>query len=274
MRIKWVKQSPPACFYFEVNNEPYLIDITDRKELAHNPRDYKLYFKANYDQGREYPENVRPSINGTTLTRRNVQPLEKYRTYDLVWLAGISGGRPHKVAMALALKSLPLKSKIALKMVSEDDDSRWGRRLRKGGVEVWKNNLPYKKWLEWNKQAKWNVLNRGKHDCLSFKMVDYMSIGSAVLVDYPPTSKWNNPVIENENFLSMGLSGPQTNDITDKEFKDLLDEYMNKANSLLPLLNDESARKRIAKNNHDFYMQHVNNGQAAREVLAEIVARG
>ncbi len=264
------KSSPPACFYFEVNGLPYLIDVTDSKDLAYDPTQYGVYFKANYDPGRLYPVNVVSSLNGTTLTKHNFPLPEERRVYDIVWLAGISGGRPHKVAMFLALASLPFKMKLAARMVSSDDHERWGALLQEAGVEVWKDNVPYQKWLEWNRQARWNVLNRGKHDCLSFKMVDYMSIGGAVIADYPPTSYWPVPVREKVHYMSLGLSGPMDNNLSSAEFLKLCSEYKEKAKQLLPVLKNENLRKEISKNNLKYFAQHIQNGAAAAYILGKI----
>lgn len=258
--------NPPACVYFALNGQACLIDVSDHKTLAHDPSQYAVYFKANYDPARRYPANVLPSINGTTLTRHNVPPTAPYQ-YDIVWITGISGGRPHKIALFEALASLPLKSKLAARMVSADDWQRWAPRLRAARVEVWKDNVPYRQWLELSKQGRWCVLVRGKHDCLSFKMIDYMSIGAAVIADYPPTSVWPIPVQANQHYLDMGCSGPQSNDLSDTAYEQLVHEYHDKLRALLPRLTGESERQRIAANNRAYFQQHIQNGQAARDIL-------
>jgi hypothetical protein len=261
------KFNPPYCFYFEVNGKPCLIDISDHKTLYENPAKYFAYFKANYSFENNYSANVYQTICGTTLTKQNV-PLDKdEREFDIVWLAGISGGRPHKVAMFEALASLPLKMKLAAKMVGEDDYLLWGERLEKVGVEVWQNNLSYKKWLEWNKKARWCAMARGKHDCLSFRMVDYCSIKVGVLADYMPTSKWAVPVKKDVNYLSFGFSGPQTNDLTKKEVDRLCGEYKEKVWAMFPQIRDDKLRREVAENNYKYFCDNVENGQSARDVL-------
>lgn len=269
LRPLLTRRNPPYCFEFEVDGSPYFIDISDHKTLAHDPADYLLYFKANYGSDQQYPANVVASLNGSTLTRWNIPPTREY-DFDIVWIAGISGGRPHKVALFEALAALPLKMKLAAKMVGDDDLRRWAPRLRAAGVEVWTHNIPYKKWLEGNKQARWCVLARGKHDCLSFRMIDYMSIGAAVVADYAPTTQWPVPLEAGRNYLNLNLSGPQGNDLSESEFDALRAEYQQKVKALLPLLRDENQRQRIATTNGAYFQKYIVNGQAARDVLKVI----
>ena len=261
------KMNPPYCFYFEVNGRPCLVDVSDHKTVYDNPAKYFAYFKANYSSEMSYPRNVYKAICGTTLTKRNIPLHDNERVFDIVWLAGISGGRPHKAAMFEALASLPLKMKLAAKMVGEDDYPRWGKRLERVGVEAWRDNLSYIKWLEWNKKARWCAMARGKHDCLSFRMVDYCSIKVGVLADYSPTSEWAVPIKENVNYLSFGFSGPQTNDLTEKEVDRLRGEYKEKAWALLPRIRDDNLRQKVAANNYDYFCTNVKNGQSARDVM-------
>lgn len=267
LRPVLTKMNPSYCFYFEFNGKPCLVDVSDHKTLIDNPAKYFVYFKANYSSKIKYPKNVYKSICGTTLTKQNVPLGDDERELDIVWLAGISGGRPHKAAMFEALASLPLKMKLAAKMVGEDDYPLWGKRLEKVGVEVWQDNLSYNDWLRWNKKARWCGLARGKHDCLSFRMVDYCSIKVGVLADYPPTSQWAVPVKEGVNYLSFDFSGPQTNDLTDKEVDRLRGEYREKAWAILPQIRDDNLRRTVAKNNYDYFRTNIEGGQAARDVL-------
>jgi hypothetical protein len=262
--------SPPACFYFEVDDRPYLIDITDHKAVATGPAPFTIYFKANYSHDALYPPNVRPCLNGTTLTRRNSPPKIAEREFDLVWLTGIGGGRWHKVAMFKALAALPLKHKLAARLITADD-WKWADTLRAAGVEVWSKNVSYRQWLTWNKQARWCVLARGKHDCLSFKLIDYMSIGAAVIIDYPPTTSWPIPPQPGHHFLSLDLSGPD-GELTPDAFEALCAEYTTKAQALLPSLQDESVRSSIMTNNQTYFKAHIANGQAARYILSIIEA--
>jgi hypothetical protein len=262
--------NPPACFFFTVDGRPYLIDVSDNKMPCRDPASYALYFKANYSPALAYASNVRPSLNGTTLTRKNVPPPVKTpKKFDLIFLAGISGGRHHKVVLYEALAALPLRMKLAAKMVAPNDEQRWGPRLRAAGVEVWRRNLPYRTWLEWNKQARWCVLTRGKHDCLSFKMVDYCSIGAAVVADYTPTTRWPVPVRPGQNFLSLDLSGPDR-DLSDREFDVLRQEYVEKVRRALPQFLDDALAARIGANNYAYFNDHVADGAAARAVLDDI----
>lgn len=266
------KKSPPMCFFFTVNDQPYLIDVSDHKTLQESPASYTLYFKANYSSQQGYPDNVRPSVNGTTLTRANVpQGLDTDYPYDIVWVTGIGGGRPHKVALFEAIAALPLKTKLVARMISSEDYARWGDPLRMAGVELWRDNVPYREWLEMNKQGRWCVLGRGKHDCLSFKMIDYCSIGAAVMADYPPTSQWDVPVQKGVNFLSFDVSGPLHNDLSDSEFAALRKEYREKVSAMLPQLTDPHVRRRIAAANTQFFTDHIQNGKSAARILATVL---
>lgn len=257
-----------ACFSFEVDGKPCVIDISDHKTLALDPVSYFAYFKANYSPQQKYPANVRPCINGTTLTRKNHPPEHCMYSYDIVWLTGIGGGRWHKVAMMLALAELPLTHKLAVRFIARED-WRFAPLLREVGVEVWKDNLPYRKWLQWNTKGRWCILARGKHDCLSFKMIDYMSIGAAVVADYTPTTTWPVPLRRDYHFLSFDFSGPDRA-LTSEEFLNLRREYSTKAHSLLSQLQDETRRQHIASNNVAYFNDHIRNGEAARSVLTTI----
>lgn len=270
LRPSLTRVNPPYCFYFEVEGRPCLVDVSDHKKTLHDPGNYFLYFKANYDLRLGYPGNVRKSFNGTTLTRLNTISDEP-KDFDLVWLTGVSGGRLHKVAMLEALASLPLKMRLAAKMVTAEDTKKWGPRLAKSGVEIWTRNLPYRDWLELNKRSRWCVLARGKHDCLSFKMIDYFSIGAPVLVDYPPTSVWPVPIEPNVHYLSFYFSGPQTNDLSPQQFEELCVEYRRKTWSLLPMIKDENQQRKIGHNNFNFFITHIGRGRVAERVLTEVI---
>lgn len=269
LRPKLSRGNPAACFNFEVEGRKYLIDIYDKKELAHDPAQFALYFKANFSPAAHYPPNVRPCFSGTTLKRANVPPRQRARPYDLVFISSVSGGRHHKAALFEALASLPLRSKLVAKMVTPQDMEQWGSFLSNLGVEVVTATWPYRRWLSWNKLGRWCVLTRGKHDCLSFKMLDYCSIGAAVVADYAPTTQWAVPVREGVHFFSLGIAPFAGDEMENPNFEQLRNDYRRRAHALLPCLQDETLRARVAANNLVYFSSHIANGRAARYVLTQ-----
>lgn len=269
LRPKLIRGNPAACFYFEVDNRSCLIDVQDKKELAHDPSDFVLYFKANFSPEHNYPPNVRPCYSGTTLKRVNRPPRQTERPFDLVFISSVSGGRHHKAALFEALSRLPLRTKLIAKMVTRQDEDRWGSFLRNLNVEVIHITMPYRRWLTWNKLGRWCVLTRGKHDCLSFKMLDYCSIGAAVVADYVPTTQWAVPIREGVNFVSLGVARFAGDEMMDPNFDRLRHEYQNRAQTLLPWLQDDELRQRVAANNLSYFNEHIADGRAARYVLSQ-----
>ncbi|MBI4022148.1 MAG: hypothetical protein HY372_02230 [Candidatus Andersenbacteria bacterium] len=272
LRPLFTRLNPPACFYFEIEGRPCLIDVYDRKETQHNPADYWLYFKANFSPAAHYLDNVRPCFSGTTLKRANKPVLAQAKPYDIVFMSSISGGRHHKVALFEALASLPLRSRLVVKMVTPHDTAQWGTYLRSLGVEVITETWPYRVWLDWQKKGRWCVLTRGKHDCLSFKMMDYCSLGAAVLADYAPTTRWAVPVEAGVHFISLGIAPFAEDEMAEPDFKQLRADYRRRAHEALPVLQDESLRARIAANNLAYFRTYIADGRAARYVIAQALA--
>lgn len=262
------KTNPYASFYFEVDGHPCLIDVHDKKELWLDPADYTVYFKANFSPRSTYPANVVPSLNGTTLKRVNVPPPESVpRPFDIVCISSVTGGFHHKIALFEALAALPVRHKLVLKLASPEQVARFATRLQRQGIEVVTKTIPYRQWLAWNKQGRWCVLTRGKHDCLSFKMLDYCSIGAAVVADYTPTSTWPHPLRAGEHFLDLGLPAFTGDEMVQPDLEALCVLYRRRVAATLPELRDESLRRRISRHNQDYFNQHVANGAAARHVL-------
>jgi len=156
-----------------------------------------------------------------------------------------------------------------VKLLTDEDEQKYGDRFRKMGVEVIRETWPYREWLEWNKNGRWCVLTRGKHDCLSFKMLDYCSIGAAVLADYVPTTQWPVPVREGKNFLSLGVPAWVGDEQEHPDLEQMRQIYKQKARAALEMLNNEAQRLRIAQNNVDYFVANITNAQAARYVMSE-----
>ncbi|HLD25482.1 MAG TPA: hypothetical protein VJC05_00370 [Candidatus Andersenbacteria bacterium] len=268
LRPLLAKRNPYASFYFEVNGRPCLIDVHDKKELQFDAVDYFLYFKANFSSTAQYPPNVRRCWNGTTLKRANVPP-QHAPDFDLIFISSITGGRHHKIALYEVLAALPLKKKLVIKMWGPDDVRQWGDYLTKRGIEVITGTWPYTTWLEWQKRGRWCVLTRGKHDCLSFKMIDYMSIGAAVVADYTPTSEWPVPVKAGENFLDLQLPAFAGDEMANIDFDRLRELYAERVQAALPSLRDDALRARIGQANLNYFKSHIADGAAARYVMEQ-----
>src|SRR3989344_1720666 len=266
------KKNPYASFYFEVNGRPCLIDVHDKKELQWDPAPYFIYFKANFSPELNYPENVRLCWNGTTLKRENV-PGDTPKDFDLVFISSITGGRHHKVALYEALADLPLKQKLVLKLLTDDDEERWGDYVRQRGVETATETWPYREWLAWQKRSRWCVLTRGKHDCLSFKMLDYMSIGAAVVADYSPTSHWPVELVADTHYLNLAVPPFAGDEMVKPDFERLRTVYRERAQLALASLKDEHLRQNISAANYDYFRREIADGAAARWALTQGMAR-
>jgi hypothetical protein len=266
------KKNPYASFYFEVDGQPCLIDVHDKKELQFDPAEFAVYFKANFSSYLTYPENVVPCWNGTTLKRDNIPP-EGEKEFDIVFISSITGGRHHKVALYEALSRLPLKSKLVLKLLTPDDEAAWGKLLREAGVETVTDTWPYREWLAWQKRGRWCVLTRGKHDCLSFKMLDYMSIGAAVAADYSPTSRWPVTLAAGTHFLNLDVPPFPGDEMDNPDMDSLRSIYAEKAAAALPALRDEALRQKIGAANYAYFGEHIARGAAAEWVLSQVAVQ-
>jgi hypothetical protein len=173
-----------------------------------------VYFKANRWPGEEYPEKVRPIVNGNgVLDAARIEFLrslrDAHRDVDVSFVARMHGGRPHTLAMFEALASLDCRADLlAILPPGFDDDAEYEGRLRELGVTVSRDELPPEELWRRLARAKVVVARSGRHLCISWRMIDLLALGACVVHDAPPLPEWPTPLAAGVHYEDGGIRRP------------------------------------------------------------------
>jgi hypothetical protein len=172
-----------------------------------------LYFKANAWPDVDYPEKVRPIVNGNgLLDARAIRLLRSLRSQpkdlDVVFVSNVLGGRERSVRIfqELARHDGP-KVLLAVLPPGADpaDDARIIDELEAAGVPWTRQTLPPRELWGLLSRAKVVPFRSGMHLCIPWRMLDLLAMGACVLFDAPPMPQWPVPLEPEVHYANAAI---------------------------------------------------------------------
>lgn len=232
-----------------------------------------VYLKTNYWTERTYPENVRPMVNADPLMLSRLDVLRRQRSapkdVDLSFVVRIWGGADgvegieHNLRLLEAVTRAP-GSKRLLAVVLAGDIERTLRHLRELGVPATTRGISAGELWRLTAASRLNVFRLGLHYCVPWRMTGSLAVGSCIVLDRPPLSRWPEPLREMVNYLSLGaLVAPGTPVASDAQYDEIPDriaEWLGR-----PALLDQ-----VRESNAQYFDAFLAPGQVGRQIVEAV----
>jgi hypothetical protein len=192
-----------------------------------------IYLKTNFWSEHTYPDNVRPMVNGDPLVLDRLDALKgarsATRTVDLTFVVRVWGGGDgvegieHNIRLLQAINRAKC-SKRLLAVVLAGEIEQTLRRLRGIGVPATTRGVSPRQLWDMTAESRLNVFRLGLHYCVPWRMTGSLAVGSCIVLDRPPLSRWPAPLREGVNYLNLGaLVAPDAPVATDAQYDEIPD---------------------------------------------------
>jgi hypothetical protein len=236
-----------------------------------------VYFKTNLWPDWKYPGKVHPIVTGNNMVHMDsvgyLKSLRKQpKLYDFIFVSRIYAGPganvEHNIRLFEELAKIPCQSKIrAIFMGFADDDPEMlshRKRLESAGVEATTEHFSFNDLMTMSAQSRLCVIRAGIHSCITWRLINMLCIGAAVVLDANPFSSWPEPLREGENFLSLGLR------ITPECGPAPKDDYDSIIWKMEKFLNDPTILQKIGENNARYFDEYAHPFKVAQYVLEKV----
>ncbi len=237
-----------------------------------------VYFKTNLWPNHPYPAKVRPIVTGNSMVHmdsvgylKSLRKLQK--KYEFLFISRIYAGPganvEHNLRLFEELAKIPCRSKIRAIFIGfkEGDSEMCGYRdrLEAAGVEATDEHFSFDDLMRMSAESRICVIRAGVHSCITWRLLNMLAIGAAVVLDAKPFSSWPVPLEEGKNFLSLGLR------ITPDCGPAPAEDYAGIMEKMETFLMDFGALHQIGGNNRQYFDNHAHPMQVA-DYLLKVVA--
>jgi hypothetical protein len=137
--------------------------------------------------------------------------------------------------------------------------------LEAAGVEATDEHFSFDDLMRMSAESRICVIRAGVHSCITWRLLNMLAIGAAVVLDAKPFSSWPVPLEEGKNFLSLGLR------ITPDCGPAPAEDYAGIMEKMETFLMDFGALHQIGGNNRQYFDNHAHPMQVA-DYLLKVVA--
>lgn len=230
-----------------------------------------IYFKCNFRNGFSYPQKVFPFMNGNGfLSGEDISYLkdlrQKEKTFDLCFISRLWGGIEHNIRLFESLAQVDCSKKLLAVFPSDwamKDKKELVKRLEKVGVSWTDELIPNHELWEYCSSSRHNLLRAGKYLCTPWRLVDLLAMGSSIILDDAPTTRWHQPLEKNKHYSSLEIIRNDTAAGEDKRYDGIAKSVE------LFLLGDEHST--MSQEAAGFFDQYIQPRKCA-EYLLETVA--
>jgi hypothetical protein len=255
------------------------IDSTDYPEPASDElvEWSDLYFKSNFWLGREYPANVKPIVNGDPLVLEHLCSLRRQRDvakeFDLCFVVRVWGGRTglegveHNLRLLEAISRVKARKFVLAILVTGEID-RYANHLSRLRIPWTRKGIKAQELWELSAKSRLNVLRLGMHNCIPWRFVGALAIGSCIVLDRSPLSQWPEPLREGENYLSLGTH------VRPDVLVSLASKYAEFPAKIESWLADEPLLDEIRTQNAEYFDSFVDPKQVGAYIVTTVEALG
>jgi hypothetical protein len=191
------------------------------------------------------------------------------KTLDLSFVVRIWGGTDgvegieHNLRLLEAIDRVRCEKRL-LAVLPPGDPGRTSRLLRKLRTPATTHGISPRELWELTARSRLTVIRLGVHYCVPWRMTGALAVGSCVVLDRPPLSRWPEPLRENLNFLSLGtLVAPGVPIAPDAQYDEIpsrVEEWLSR-----PDLSDE-----IGEANARYFDASVAPEQVGRQIAETV----
>ena len=227
-----------------------------------------VYFKSNKWVSETYPSKVRPIVNGNGLhsassLARLIRLRNAPKEYDFVFISRLGAGVEHNLKVFEALASLPCRKRLIAILYPQFGQDQYAPMLRSLGVTCITHNLPTRELWNLLARARVNFVRLGAKYCIPWRMIDFLAMGSCLVIDRQPFSDWPVPLQDGLNFVACF---PRSSDAGEPD-------YARVSSAVRQLLDDPARIAAIAANNARYFDEVAAPQRVAAYMLDAAIGR-
>ena len=219
-----------------------------------------VYFKNNYWPSLSYSPKVVPAVNGDPLVIPQIDTFRGYRAlpkaHDVCMVVRVWGGKDevegveHNLRLIEAVSRARCSKFLYAYLVAGDVDAA-ARRLGRLGIPCGVHPLPAAELWRTSAASRLNIIRLGMHYCIPWRVTGALAIGSAMVLDRAPFTRWPEPLADGVNYVALGTETGVTQPLaTDAQYAAIPEK-------IEAWLADRDLPARIGHANADYYDRFV-----------------
>jgi hypothetical protein len=280
-------QSSPAGIFKDIvgqylvvengSERRFCIDSADSREVM-SPELAQwsdIYFKTNFWASVSYGPEVKPLVNGDPLILKFMPTLRSFRRvakeYAISFIVRVWGDRDgvesieHHFRLLDAVNRVHCR-KFVLAVLASDDIERESRYLTSLGVPWTRRAVASQTLWQLTAQSELNIVRLGMHKCVPWRVTGSLAMGSCLVLDQAPWSKWPQPLLEHTNYLNLDAPSSQDEPVaSDRHYAEIPDR-------IEAWLADGALTANIRRNNEEYFDRSLEPSRVGAYIVGEAVA--
>jgi hypothetical protein len=230
-----------------------------------------VYFKTNYWPTIVYPPKVQPLVNADPLVIAQLDALRRYRLapkeYDVCMVVRIWGGKDEVEGVEHNLRLIEAVArarctKFLYAYLVAGDVAAVARRLERQRIPCGTDPVPPARLWQVSGASRLNVVRLGMHHCIPWRVTGALAIGSGLVLDRAPLTRWPEPLTAGVHYVALGTDTDTDRPLaTDAQYAAIPEK-------IEAWLADEALVGRLAKNNASYYDRFVDPRQVGEHIVA------
>jgi hypothetical protein len=232
-----------------------------------------LYLKTNYWPSLQYAPKVQPFVNADPLVIPQLAQFRRYREvrkeHDVCMVVRVWGGKDEVEGVEHNLRLIEAMararcSKFLYAYLVAGDVAASARRLSRQGIPCGPHPIPPAELWRVTAASRLNVIRLGMHYCVPWRVTGALAIGSGIVLDRAPLTRWPEPLADGVNFVALGTETgtdqPLAPDAQYAAIPGLVEGWL--ADADLPA--------RLGRNNAAYYDRFVDPQKVGEHVVAAV----
>jgi hypothetical protein len=280
-------QSPPAGIFKDIVGQYLVVENGSERRFCIDSADSSalmspelaqwsdIYFKTNFWPSVFYGPKVKPLVNGDPLVLRFMPTLRSFRRvakeYAISFIVRVWGGRDGIEGIEHILRLLDAVNRVrcrrfVLAVLVSGDIERESRYLTSLGVPWTRKAVSSQTLWHLTAQSELNIVRLGMHQCIPWRVTGSLAMGSCLVLDQPPRSKWPQPLLEHTHFLSLDApTAPGEPVASDRYYAEIPEK-------IEAWLSDDALTANIRRNNEEYFDRFLEPGRVGGHIVKEATA--
>ncbi|HEX3345705.1 MAG TPA: hypothetical protein VHS09_14075 [Polyangiaceae bacterium] len=230
-----------------------------------------VYFKTNYWPTLNYAPKIQPFVNADPLVIPQLDTFRRYRSvpkeHDLCMVVRVWGGKDEVEGVEHNLRLIEAVArarctKFLYAYLVAGDISAAARRLERQGIPCGTAPVPPARLWRISAASRLNVIRLGMHYCVPWRVTGALAIGSGIVLDRAPLTRWPEPLTAGMHYLALGTETDTSRPLaTDAQYADI-------PGKIEAWLGDRPLAGRLGRNNADYYDRFVAPQQVGQLMVA------
>ena len=231
----------------------------------------EVYLKTNFWPTIRYSPKVQPFFNADPLVIPQLAAFRRYRSarkeHDVCMVVRVWGGKDEVEGVEHNLRLIEAVararcSKFLYAYLVAGDVAASARRLEKQGIPCGPHPIPPADLWRITAASRLNVIRLGMHYCVPWRVTGALAIGSGIVLDRAPLTRWPEPLVDGENFVALGTeTGKHQPLATDAQYAAIPGE-------IEAWLADPDLAARLGRNNAQYYDRFIDPERVGEHIVA------